>query len=86
MYTYMALTQPKKGKNTFQSNDEELLMIMNSTTEQMQRMKSCNSEFHAVTVNPVHLSPDMDFAQHIFYIPPKIVEAIYILFITHSFL
>ena len=41
MYTYMALTQPKKGKNTFQSNDEELLMIMNSTTEQMQRMKSC---------------------------------------------
>ena len=77
MYTYMALTQPKKGKNTFQSNDEELLMIMNSTTEQMQRMKSCNSEFHAVTVNPVHLSPDMDFAQHIFYIPPKIVEAIY---------
>ena len=43
----------------------------------MQRMKSCNSEFHAVTVNPVHLSADMDFAQHIFYIPPKIVEAIY---------
>ena len=40
-------------------------------------MKSCNSEFHALTVNTVHLSADMDFAQHIFYIPPKIGEAIF---------
>ena len=52
-------------------------MNMNSTTEQMQRTKSCNSEFHVVTVNPVHLSADMDFALHIFYIPPKIGEAIF---------
>jgi len=43
----------------------------------MQRMKSCNSEFHALTVNTVHLSADMDFALHIFYIPPKIGEAIF---------
>ena len=53
----------------------------------MQRMKSCNSEFHSLTVNTGHLSADMrdmDFAQHIFYIPPKIVEAI-CFFITHSF-
>ena len=49
----------------------------------MQRMKSCNSEFHALTVNTVHLSADMDFAQHIFYIPPKIGEAIFFL-IVHS--
>ena len=61
--------------NRIQSKDEELLSEFYS--EQMQRMKSWNSEFHAQAVNSVHLSADMDFALHIFYIPPKIGEAIY---------
>ena len=43
--------------NRFQSN---------STTAQKQRMKGCNSEFHAVPVNPLHLLDDMDFVRHIF--------------------